>query len=111
MKIKSGLISHQIDTQYITVASGDAGEVFKGMIRSNGIVVDILKMLECETSEEKIVEQLYAQYDAPQEVIAKDVHQIIERIRKAGLLDEWGKISFGKGNTVWESCGDHVIRR
>lgn len=88
MKIKSGLISHQIDTQYITVASGDAGEVFNGMIRSNGIVVDILKMLECETSEEKIVEQLYAQYDAPQEVIAKDVHQIIERIRKAGLLDE-----------------------
>lgn len=88
MKIKSGLISHQVGEQYVTVASGDAGEAFSGMLRSNSVANDILKMLECETSEEEITEQLYARYDAPREKISADVHQIIMQIREAGLLDE-----------------------
>lgn len=88
MKIKSGLISHQIGEQYITVASGDAGDVFNGMIRSNSTAIDILKMLEQDTSEEKIVDQLYTKYDVSREVIAADVHQMIAQIRGAGLLDE-----------------------
>lgn len=88
MKIKSGLISHQIGEQYVTVASGDAGDVFNGMIRSNSVANDILKMLEYETTEEEIVNQLYARFDAPREKISSDVNQIITQIRKAGLLDE-----------------------
>lgn len=88
MKIKSGLISHKVDDQYITVASGDAAEVFSGMLRSNSVAAAILKMLESETSEEEITDQLYARYDAPRETIAADVHQVIMQIRKAGLLDE-----------------------
>ncbi len=88
MKIKSGLISHKVDDQYITVASGDAAEVFSGMLRSNSVAAAILNMLESETSEEEITEQLYSRYDAPRETIAADVHQVIMQIRKAGLLDE-----------------------
>lgn len=88
MKIKSGLISHQIDGQYVTVASGEAGDVFHGMIRSNAAALDILKMLEQDTTEECVVDQLYARFDAPREVIAQDVQGIIEKLREAGLLDE-----------------------
>lgn len=88
MKIKSGLISHKIDAQYVTVASGDAGDVFNGMIRSNCTAIEILKMLEQDTSEAEIVSHLYERYDAPQEKIAADVHQIITKLRVAGLLDE-----------------------
>lgn len=88
MKVKAGLISHKIGEQYVTVASGDAGNAFNGMMRSNDTAAQILQMLEHEISEEQIVDQLYAQYDAPREAIAADVHQIIEQIRSAGLLDE-----------------------
>lgn len=88
MKIKSGLISHEIDGQYVTVASGEAGKIFNGMLRSNEVAAEILEMLEHETSEKEIVEKLYVKYDAPREVIAEDVHQILEKIRMAGLLDE-----------------------
>lgn len=88
MKIKSGLISHEIDGKFVTVASGEAGDVFNGMIRSNGTAVDILKMLECETSEEELTDRLYEKYEASREVIAADVHRILEKIREAGLLDE-----------------------
>lgn len=88
MKVKAGLISHKIGEQYVTVASGDAGNAFNGMMRSNDTAAQILQMLEHEISEEQIVDQLYTLYDAPREVIAADVHQIIEQIRSAGLLDE-----------------------
>lgn len=88
MKIKSGLISHQVGGQYVTVASGESGEAFHGMLRSNKIVVDILSMLEQEISEEELVDRLYDRYDAKKEQISADVHQIITKIREAGLLDE-----------------------
>ena len=88
MKIKSGLISHQVGEQYVTVTSGESGEAFNGILRSNKIVVDILSMLEQEISEEELVDQLYDRYDARREQISSDVHQIIAKIREVGLLDE-----------------------
>lgn len=88
MKIKEGLISHKIGEQYVTVTSGEAGEVFNGMLRSNSTACDILKLLEKEISETELVDALYLQYNAPREEIAKDVHAVIEQIRAIGLLDE-----------------------
>lgn len=88
MKIKEGLISHKVGETYVTVASGKAGNAFNGMLRSNGITCDILKLLEKETSEDELVDALYKQYDAPREEIAEDVHGVIEQIRAIGLLDE-----------------------
>lgn len=88
MKIKSGLISHQVGEQYVTVTSEESGEAFNGILRSNKIVVDILSMLEQEISEEELVDQLYDRYDAKREQISSDVHQIIAKIREVGLLDE-----------------------
>lgn len=88
MKIKEGLISHKVGKTYVTVASGEAGNVFNGMLRSNGITCDILNLLEKEISEEELVDALYKQYDAPREEIAEDVHGVIEQIRAIGLLDE-----------------------
>lgn len=83
MKIKAGLISHQMDNEYITVTAGLADEAFKGMIRSNAMVLEKIKLLENE-----IVDCLFAHYDAPYEIIAQDVHRIIEQFRNIGLLDE-----------------------
>lgn len=88
MKIKAGLISRQMDNEYITVTAGLAGEAFKGMIRSNAMVLEIIKLLENECHENEIVDCLFARYDAPYETIAQDVHRIIEQFRDIGLLDE-----------------------
>lgn len=88
MKIKSGLISHQVGEQYVTVTSEESGKAFNGILRSNKIVVDILSMLEQEISEEELVDQLYDRYDARREQISSDVHKIIAKIREVGLLDE-----------------------
>ena len=60
MKIKVGLLSHKVGDQYVTVASGEAGDVFCGMLRSNETVMELLRMLEQETTEEQLVDGLFA---------------------------------------------------
>lgn len=87
MKIKSGLLSHKVGEEYVIVASGEAGSAFHGMMRGNA-TMEILKLLEQDTTQEQIVEQLFARYDVPREALERDVCQTIEKIREAGLLDE-----------------------
>lgn len=88
MKIKKGLISHKVGEQYVIVASDEAGESFNGMIRSNSAAVEILKLLETDRTEAELVDMLYEKYDASRNVIAEDVHKLIEQIKTVGLLDE-----------------------
>lgn len=88
MKLKSGLISHKMNNEFVTVAAGEAGEIFNGMIRSNAMAMEIMKILENECSEKDVADAIFARYDAPYDVITRDVHHIIEQIKVAGLLDE-----------------------
>ena len=88
MKIKAGLLSHKVGEQYVTVASGEAGDVFCGMLRSNETVMEMLRMLEQKTTEEQLVDGLFAKYDAPRDTIAAHVHRVLEQLRATGLLDE-----------------------
>ena len=72
----------------MVVATGEAGKSFNGLIRNNDTANFIFQQLMNDTTEEKIVDAMLEQYDAPREVIAADVHRIIVQIREAGILDD-----------------------
>ena len=40
-----------------------------------------------ETTEEEIVDKMAEKYDAPREVIAKDVEKVLEELKKYGAVD------------------------
>ena len=61
---------------------------FAGLIRNNKTAAFIVECLKEETTEEKIVEAMFEKYDAPKDVLAKDVSEVIEKLRKVGALDE-----------------------
>ncbi len=88
MKLKEGVFLHQVGSEYMGVTLGKASESFRGLIRNNKTANDIFALLQNETSEEDVVTSMVKKYDAPKEVIAKDVHSIVEKIREAGLLEE-----------------------
>lgn len=88
MKLKSGFIAHTTDEEYIAVATGEAEKVFNGMIHNNETADFIFRQLLKDTTEDKIVEAMAKEYDAPKEVIAKDVYRMVERLRAEGFLDE-----------------------
>ncbi|MBQ6095897.1 MAG: PqqD family protein [Lachnospiraceae bacterium] len=86
MKLKSCFITQDIDdTQFLVPISAEA---FSGIVRSNRTAAYIVELLKKETTEEEIVDALYAKYDAPREQIAKDVHEILTTLRGINALEE-----------------------
>ncbi len=88
MKLKSGVLLHNVGDDFLGITQGEAAKSFSGMLRNNKTAHDIFVFLQNDTTEEKIVENMLEIYDAPKEIIAQDVHSVIEQIRKLGLLEE-----------------------
>ena len=85
MKLKDTYITHESDGEQILL---DTSSSFAGLIRSNKTAAFIVECLKEDTTEEKIVETMLEKYDAPKDVLAKDVADVIEKLRKVGALDE-----------------------
>ncbi|MGN0414945.1 MAG: PqqD family protein [Agathobacter sp.] len=85
MKLKDTYITHDSDGEQILL---DTSSSFAGLIRNNKTAAFIVECLKEDTTEEKIVEAMFEKYDAPKDVLAKDVSEVIEKLRKVGALDE-----------------------
>ena len=85
MKLKDTYITHESDGEQILL---DTSSSFAGLIRNNKTAAFIVECLKEDTTEEKIVEAMLEKYDAPKDVLAKDVSDVIEKLRKVGALDE-----------------------
>ena len=55
--------------------------LFRGKNKKELILVD--------TTKEQIVDAMYEKYDAPKEVLKKDVDAIIDKLRGIGALEEY----------------------
>ena len=85
MKLKDTYITHDNDGEQILL---DTSSSFAGLIRNNKTAAFIVECLKEETTQENIVEAMFEKYDAPKEVLAKGVSDVIEKLRKVGALDE-----------------------
>lgn len=86
MKLKNGFVTHEMGTEQIMVATGDAS--FPGLVRSNATAAFIVDCLKEETTKEAIVEAMLNKYDVSEQVAAADVDKILEKLRSVGALDE-----------------------
>ena len=85
MKLKDTYITHDSDGEQILL---DTSSSFAGLIRNNKTAALIVECLKEDITEENIVEAMFEKYDAPKDVLAKDVSDVIEKLRKVGALDE-----------------------
>ena len=85
MKLKDTYITHDSDGEQIFFFFCSS---FAGLIRNNKTAAFIVECLKEDTTKEKIVEAMFEKYDAPKDVLAKDVSEVIEKLRKVGALDE-----------------------
>ena len=88
MKLRNGFITYSTGAEQIMVAAGTASEVFRGMVRSNATAAFIIDCLKEEISREALVDKLAARYDAPRDIITRDLDKILDSLRKIGALDE-----------------------
>lgn len=88
MKLHDGFITYTTGAEQIMVAAGTASEVFRGMVRSNATAAFIIDCLKEEITREELRDKLVARYDAPREIILRDLDRILDSLRKIGALDE-----------------------
>ena len=85
MKLKKEFIVHESGGSYMLVPVGQGS--FSGMVRGNKTFGTILSLLSEETDEETIIAEMSKKYDAPEDVIAKDVAKALDSLRKIGAID------------------------
>ena len=85
MKLKDTYITHDSDGEQILL---DTSSSFAGLIRNNKTAAFIVECLKEDITEENIVEAMFEKYDTPKDVLARDVADVIEKLRKVGALDE-----------------------
>lgn len=88
MKLKKGLLLHEVDGEYMVVPTGKTANKFNGMIRINQTASFIIQQMMAETTVDEVVEKVLAVYEADREVVEKSVCDVIDQLRQAGLLDE-----------------------
>lgn len=86
MKLSKDFITHNTGSESLLVPTGRAD--FAGLVRGNKTLGAILELLREETTEEEIITAMKARFDAPEEVIARDVRKALTALRDIGALDE-----------------------
>ncbi|MBQ9140033.1 MAG: PqqD family protein [Ruminococcus sp.] len=86
MKLNDGFITHQNTDEHITVTTGSTK--FNGIIRSNKTAGFILECLKNDTTKEQIISKMLEKYDAPKDVIEKDIDAVLEQLRSIGAIDD-----------------------
>ena len=86
MKLKDNFITQEIEDTQFLVAVGESK--FNGIVRSNRTAAFIVNCLKEETTKERIVNAMCAQYDAPKERIEIDVEKILDKLRGIGAIEE-----------------------
>lgn len=86
MKLNPNFITQEIDDTLFLVPVGN--EEFKGIVRNNKTASFIINQLKEKTTRESIIAAMSDKYDAPEEVLAKDVDTALSKLREIGALDE-----------------------
>ncbi len=88
MKLNKDIMLGNIDGKDFAIATGNLSKSFNGIINNNPTANYICTLLKTEQTEDSIVAAMLKKYDAPEEVVRADVREVIETIRKAGILEE-----------------------
>lgn len=86
MKLKSSFITHDIDGKQVMIDIDRNG--FSGMVRSNATAAYIVDQLKNETSRDEILDKMSERYEAPRDVMGRDLDNILAQLRKIGALEE-----------------------
>lgn len=86
MKLNKNFLVHKTGNDTVIVPVGNAK--FSGVVRGNETLGAILDLLKKDTTVQNIVDEMMKSYDAPREVIEKDVVSTVENLRNIGAIDE-----------------------
>ena len=88
MKIKEGFALRQVAGTWVVLPLTDATVDFNGMLTLNDSGLILFKMLENDTTKEEMAASLTSEYDVDYNDALADVDAFVEKLKKAGCIDE-----------------------
>ena len=86
MKIGKEFVLREIAGDYIIIPTGKTVLEFNGLITVNEVGASIWKMLQEETSFEKLVQGILEEYDVEDSVARQDVQEFLDKLVEGGIL-------------------------
>ena len=86
MKLRDEFLTHQNNGEALLVPSGKAD--FSGIVKGNNTFGEILYLLKNDTTEAQIITEMCKKYDAPEEVVSRDVRKILDTLREIKAIEE-----------------------
>ncbi len=87
MKIKNGFLLRQVGEQNVVVAVGEESRNFNGIIRLNETGRFLWENLQQDIPEKELVRIMLLEYDIDGATAEADVHNFIETLKEADLLE------------------------
>lgn len=87
MKLKTGVILTKLDGQTVAVAVGEAGKVFKGMMKMNETAAFLTEKLQSERTERELVDCLLEEYRVDEETALRNVRYVVDQLSGIGLIE------------------------
>ena len=76
----------EIDGKQVMIDLDKGG--FKGIVRSNATAAFIIDQLKTETTRDEILSKMAERYDAPRDVMGRDLDAVLTRLKGIGALEE-----------------------
>ena len=88
MKIGKEFVLREIAGDYIIIPTGKTVLEFNGLITVNEVGASIWKMLQEETSFEKLVQGILEEYDVEDSAARQDVQEFLDKLVEGGILTQ-----------------------
>lgn len=86
LKIKDGFVVREILDSYMAVPVGERTKEVHGVIALNETGAFLWKMLEEDTSEDKLIASMVKEYEITEETAKDDIKEYLSFLREKGWL-------------------------
>lgn len=88
MKRNSLFLMQNVADGHIIVPVGNAMKQFNGIINTNDIGAEIWKLLENDTTVEKLLNTILENYNVSVDIASKDLNDFLSKLRNVGAIEE-----------------------
>lgn len=88
MRIAVELMIREIAGEIVAIPMGSSAGDFSGILGLNEVGQFLIERLAKEQTEDSLVAAVLAEYEVDEDTARVDVREVLENLRKAGLLTE-----------------------
>ena len=87
MRINKEFVIREIADDFIIVPTGSTALQFNGLMTVNEVGAFLWKLLQQETTEEALVQNVVSEYDVEEETARQDIEEFLQQLRNNCIID------------------------